>query len=234
MSDVRQDITAALQRELGSSLETGDLDVTEDDGVIRLRGTVRDIEAKRRALQIAVAASGTRRIRDDLHLPRDERQSDAHIVELLDMALRTDSAFQGIPIDCDRQPQPDRNGSWVQVEAHDGVLRMEGQVPTLTHRRLAEVMAWWTPGSVDVDNRLHVQPPEQDNDHEIADVVRHVFDKDRAIDAELITVLVRDAVVILRGHVDSHEQAERAERHCWYVPGVHDVRNELRVAGGAE
>jgi osmotically-inducible protein OsmY len=227
MSELLEDIRSALERELGPALEQAD--VRREDDVIRLHGTVLDIEAKRKALQIAADAAGTRRIRNALRLRGHSDVGDGRIAALLDEALRTDSAFRGIPVDCDRRPQPDRNGDWISLHAEHGVVRLDGEAPVAQARHLAEVMAWWTPGVVDVDNRLHVHPPETDNDGEIADVVRLVFDKDLAIDAETINVLVRDSIVTLGGHAASSEQAARAERNCWFVPGVHDVRNQLQV-----
>jgi osmotically-inducible protein OsmY len=228
MSEQTEQVKAALQHALGAALEAVDV-VPDVDDVIRLVGTVRDIEAKRKALHVAIEAAGTRRVKNALHLPGNHDLTDDRIAELLDEALRTDSVFGGIPVDRDRQPQPDQHGNWIGIHTEHGVLRMDGQVPSLSHRRFAEVMAWWTPGVVDVDNRLHVHPPEEENDGEIADVLRLVFDKDQALDAETIKVLVRHAVVTLGGHVASEEQAARAERNCWFVPGVHDVRNELQI-----
>jgi osmotically-inducible protein OsmY len=233
MTDSTAAIVAALRRELGADLQDDTDVIMDDDEVIHLRGSVRRISAKRRALRIAAQAAGTQRIRNELRLRGGDEdiqpQSDERLAALLDEALRADSAFQGMPLAQHARPQPDADGNWLSVEAIEGVLRLDGQVPSLSHRRLAEVMAWWIPGVLDVVNHLRVQPAERDDDGEIADVIRLVFDKDTALDAGSINPQVEDAVVVLRGYVSTAEQAERAERNCWFIPGVREVRNELSM-----
>jgi osmotically-inducible protein OsmY len=221
-------IRAALERELGDACKPCEVSV-DGDGLIRLRGAVDDIRTKRRALHVAIEAAGTRSVKNDLTLVSVDPQPDDRIADLLDMALRSDSVFQGIPLQHDRQPQPDRHGDWICLHVENGVVRLSGEVPSLSHRRFAEVLAWWTPGVVNVDNRLHVHPPEEENDGEISDLVHMVFEKDTTIDAELLQVRSRNAVVTIYGPAASAEQAARAERNCWYVPGVHDVRNQLEI-----
>jgi osmotically-inducible protein OsmY len=81
----------------------------------------------------------------------------------------------------------------------------------------------------DVDNHLHVRPPEEDHDEEISDAVRLVLDKEPAMDAEQISIVTRDREVTLRGAVFSEDQKRVAAQDCWYIPGVHAVHNNLQV-----
>ncbi|MBA2409882.1 MAG: BON domain-containing protein [Gammaproteobacteria bacterium] len=109
------------------------------------------------------------------------------------------------------------------------LIKVTGEVKSLSHRRFAEVLLWWVPGSCDVYNRLHVRPPQVDSDEEITDVVRMVFDKEPALDAEQISVVTRDSEVTLRGAVATETQKLRAVRDVWYIPGVHAVHDGLEV-----
>ena len=108
-------------------------------------------------------------------------------------------------------------------------MELEGTVPSLTHKRLAGVLAWWVPGSMDVINSLEVDPPEDDNEDEICDAVKLVLEKDRLVDAFKVRVAARDWVVTLDGTVSSEGEKAAAEKDAWYVWGVNEVKNNLSV-----
>lgn len=108
-------------------------------------------------------------------------------------------------------------------------MTLSGTIPSLSHKRLAGVLAWWVPGTRDVRNDLNVVPPEGDDDGELNDAVHIVLDKDPLIDSSGVQVQVQDGVVALHGLVSKHGDRDMAERDAWYVEGVRDVRNELSV-----
>jgi osmotically-inducible protein OsmY len=103
-------------------------------------------------------------------------------------------------------------------------------VPSLSHKRLAGVLAWWVPGSREVINGLAVEPPQADSDDEITDAVRLVLDKDRFVPADQIRVRTRGRVVTLEGIVANQTLCELAECDAWYVFGVDRVVNHLQVS----
>jgi osmotically-inducible protein OsmY len=109
----------------------------------------------------------------------------------------------------------------------DGVVTLDGQVSSLSHKRLAGVLAWWVPGSRDVVNGLEVAPIQEDSDDEIAEALKLVLEKDPLINAYRIRVTVRSAVVILEGLVVNNAESEIAEMDAWYVFGVDRVVNRL-------
>ena len=43
---------------------------------------------------------------------------------------------------------------FVEFAVEDGIVTLDGEVPSLTHKRLAGVFAWWVPGSRDVINGM--------------------------------------------------------------------------------
>lgn len=229
MTDIAKRIQAALEIDPAINVEQDKIEVIEGDEIC-LEGTVTGIAAKRRALHVAREAAGTPRIMDHIRLSDGQRKNDDELREDADRMLRGDSDFQDIPVGRGQKPDNAGEDKWIVVMAQDGAIRLEGTVPSLGHRRLAEVLAWWVPGVADVDNRLHVQPPEEDNEGELRDALDLVLDKDQALDMQTINLLVRDGKVTLAGNVLSQEQRERAERNCWYVPGVHDVDNRLEIA----
>ena len=115
----------------------------------------------------------------------------------------------------------------IDVMVNDGVVTLDGQVSSLSHKRLAGVLAWWVPGSRDVVNGLEVVPVQEDSDDEIAEAVKLVLEKDPLINAYRIRVTVRADVVTLEGLVVNNAESEMAEMDAWYVSGVDRVVNRL-------
>jgi osmotically-inducible protein OsmY len=221
-------IRAALERDTAINLHRYPIQVHHDDAV-RLEGTVEDIEAKRRTVQIAHQLAGNAGIDDRLRLEVARPRPDDELRQAVVHTLMQEPAFVELQL-LEERTAAHPSEDWIRVSAHDGVVMLEGVVESLSHRRLAEVLSWWTPGTADVDNRLHVQPPERDSDDEIADVIRMVLEKEPAIAAAQIQIGVADRVVSLRGWVHSEENRRIAAWDCWYIPGVHDVQNQIEVA----
>jgi osmotically-inducible protein OsmY len=117
----------------------------------------------------------------------------------------------------------------IVVAVDDGVVTLNGEVPSLTHKRLAGVLAWWVPGSRDVINGLEEVPPEEDNDDELIDAVRLVLEKDPFVNASKISVHSKDWIVTLEGLVPNDTMKQMAERDAWYVLGVKRVINRIEV-----
>lgn len=222
-------VRAALEHEPDVNLHRDQIAISAD-GVIRLEGEVENIMVKRRALQIARRAADGLPVEDRLRLRvRFDRDGD----ELLQAVLRTlteEPVFQGFAIGAGGgQPPPRDQKDWLRAEVDGNLVRLHGVAWSLSHRRMAEVLAWWVPGTADVDNRIRVQPAEQDTDDELTDAIRLVFDKDPSLDAQKIHVSTHDGEVTLEGDVTSEENRRIAAFDCWYIPGVHTVRNTLEI-----
>jgi osmotically-inducible protein OsmY len=127
-----------------------------------------------------------------------------------------------------RRAVPEPAGS-ILVQVNDGVVTLNGEVPSLTHKRLVGVLAWWVPGSRDVINGLEEVPPEEDNDDELIDAVHIVLEKDPFVNASQIHVSSKDWVVTLEGLVPTEGMKQMAERDAWYVLGVKSVINKIEV-----
>ncbi len=110
-----------------------------------------------------------------------------------------------------------------------GVVTLDGIVPSLAHKRLAGVLAWWVPGVRDVVHGLEVVPPEEDSDDEVSDAVRLVLEKDPLVDAGQLGVATRRGVVTLSGVVRCDVERRAAERDAWCVFGVDGVKSAIQV-----
>ncbi|TVP54605.1 MAG: BON domain-containing protein [Halomonadaceae bacterium] len=231
MSELSKQIRARLEHDPAVNLHASDLVITDAE-VVHLKGVVPDIRAKRKAWRIASELAQGKGVNDELRLQSDLKEGDDRLAEALDLALRKDSIFHTLLIrNLNAGDEPlERDSNGIELSAADGVLAMAGQVPSLSHRRLAEVNAWWTPGVVDVDNRLQLQWPEEENDDEISDTLLLVMEKDWFLHGHEIRVQVRNKEVTLLGRVASSALSQRAEWDCWYVPGVREVHNSLTVS----
>jgi osmotically-inducible protein OsmY len=223
-------ILAALEHDPEVHVHQQPIRVTFD-GTLRLEGEVADIVAKRKALRIAARVAGTESIDDRIRVRPGSSRSDADILRSALDALAQEGAFRNLVVRARGGAHPDHS-DYIEVDVRDGVVRLAGDVGSLSHRRLAEVIAWWIPGSRDVDNRLRVHPPEQETDDEITDVVRLVLDKDPTIDAAQLRVTTRNHEITLEGVVHSEEIRHIAAEDCWYIPGVHAVHNRIQVRAG--
>ena len=68
-------------------------------------------------------------------------------------------------------------------------------------------------------------------DDELREEVEDALFYDTWVDAEAITVSVKDGVVTLRGELPSFEEVRYATDDAWDVDGVVGVRSELTVRG---
>ena len=219
-------LLAALEKDADINLHESPIRVTYH-GTLRLEGEVANIIVKRKARRIAMQLSGLSDIEDHLLLRPGERRSGKALQDAALDALSQEPAFRDIVVKA--SPATDGGAQCIAVSALDSVLRLDGQVGSLSHRRLAEVIAWWVPGSCDVHNHMRVKPAEKDNDDEITDAVLMVLEKDPMLHAETLTVHTRGREVTLSGAVHSDEQRRMAIYDCWYVPGVHEVHDRMRV-----
>ena len=219
-------LLAALEKDPDINLHESPIHVTYHDS-LRLEGEVANIIVKRKARRIAVQLSGLPDVEDRLLLRPGERRTGKALLDAVTGALSQEPAFRDIAVH--GAGDDASGGDWIRVDVQDCVVRLEGQVRSLSHRRLAEVIAWWVPGSCDVHNHMRVKPAEKDNDDEITDAVLMVLEKDPLLHAETLSVHTKDRAVTLSGAVHSEEQRRMAIYDCWYVPGVHEVHDRMQV-----
>lgn len=219
-------LMAALEQDADINLHESRVHVSYH-GTLRLEGEVANIIVKRKARRIAMQLSGLADIEDHLRLRAGERRAGKALQDAAVDALSQEQAFLYVTVGHGQPKQAVEQ--WIGVSAVDCVVRLDGQLGSLSHRRLAEVIAWWVPGCCDVHNHLRVKPAEKDNDDEISDAVRMVLEKDPMLYAETLGVHTHNREVTLSGSVHSDEQRRMAIYDCWYVPGVHGVHDRLRV-----
>jgi len=210
----------------------------DGDGVATIDAEVDTIAVKRLALERIAAIPGIGGVIDRLRVRPATSMSDDGILDHLRKAYYQEPAFRqlalkerrGVDVKLVRDGLPGYNGE-VEIEVSDGVVTLNGSVPSLAAKRLAGVLAWWVPGSRDVVNGITVDPPEEDGPINIEEAVRIALDKDPLVNASQVRVGVRGRAVRLTGWAPSASSRDAAERDAWYVFGVDDVINEILTGG---
>lgn len=230
-----KEIRAAFEREPRVHVHRNHIRMGFMGDALLIEGEVGEIAAKKLALELAggFAASD---IKDRLHLIPAERVGDGALRNSVTNALLEEPTLRNCAIrvwlkgqeETARETQTEPGGT-LHVFVENGIVTLEGQVLSLSHKRLAGVLAWWSPGCRDVINELAVSPPEEDSDDEINDAVRLVLEKDHQLPAGQISVTTRDRVVTLEGLVFQETERKQADSDAWYVLGVRNVVNKIEL-----
>ena len=244
---ILKEVRAALEREPRVSFDRRPIKIVfnDVDETVTLQGEAPDIAAKKLALELAAAVPGVRGVVDRIRVTPGEKMSDEEIRNHIRDAFIQESAFSNCVISVQTKkgfelfndPAEKRGdmriivggGMALQEGRDEGVVLLEGQAPSLSHKRLAGALAWWVPGSRDVLNCLEVVPPEEDNDGEITDAVKLILSKDPFVDDVEILVTTRNRIVTLDGAVESEGEKNMTEFDAWFVFGVDKVINNIQV-----
>lgn len=235
--DLAQSVRAALEADIRVNIARYPVRVdATTDGAIVLEGELSDVAARKSALSVAAGVPGVRGIVDRLRIVAATPRGDGEIRDSLVKFIEKESELSNCTlrvrlegrVDTLHDAGRDAFGE-IEAEIKSGVITLNGQVLSLTHKRMLGVLAWWTPGCRDVINGIAVVPEEQDSDDEIVDAVRIALEMDPMLKAETIAVQCRDAVVTLEGDVRTEEGRRQAELDAWYVFGIERVVNRLRL-----
>jgi osmotically-inducible protein OsmY len=234
-AQVLDKVRKALASEPRLDLRRFPFSLAFDGAVLTMAGEVRDIAAKKLALEHAAAIPEVAGIVDRVRVKPAQEMGDREIRDHLANAFQGEPALADLTLIARDGAQavvlhrPDEAPGRIEFSVADGVVTLDGQVPTLARKRLAGVLAWWVPGSREVVNGMAVEPPEADSPDAIEDAVALVLERDPFVDASQIRVGVRHAVVHLTGLVPSVSEREMAEFDAWYVFGVDNVINDIEV-----
>lgn len=206
------------------------------DDAVCLEGEVEDIAAKRLALELAASVDGVDDVVDRLRLTPSEHKGDGAIRDSVCNFLLSQSELRtcGLRAGGNGRAETLRNtpedaAGEIEVGVEDGVITLEGSVISLSHKRIAGVLAWWTPGCRDVVNKLAIVPSEEDNDDEVADALRLVLEMDPLVQADSIAAKAENYTVTLEGQVRTDVERRRAEFDAWALFAVDKVVNHLEV-----
>lgn len=233
---VLKQVQAAIERAAPRNGQHPPISLSYCAGTVELAGEVADIAVKKLALQAAAGVSGVSAVSDRLRVDAGPPQGDGATRDAVCTVLLGAIDFRNCSLhvrvkgrrEILRDAGSEAAGS-IEVAVVDGVVVLAGRVLSLSHKRLAGVLAWWSPGCRDVVNELAVMPAEEDNDDEIVDALQLVFETDPALHGARIAIASRDRVVTLEGVVANAGDRRRAELDAWYLDSVAGVVNRLEV-----
>ncbi|MDB5096686.1 MAG: transporter [Cyanobacteria bacterium RYN_339] len=188
--------------------------VDVDAGSVALHGEVEQLAEKRLAINLVRQLREVGEVRDRLRLPPSSEFTDVQIVQHIVDALIQD---------------PNLHEQQVRVASIDGLVTLTGWTNSLEEKRLMGLAGWWVPGVVDLDNRIEVIPAQPGHEGDLVDIIRLAFEKDVLVDPSLIGVKAQGNAVTLVGTARSVEERMAAEHDCYYIWGVEEVHNLLRV-----
>ena len=235
--EILKRVQAALETEPRIRLHQFPIRLDVAAGTVCLEGEVEDIAARRLALRVAREAAGSNELIDRLHIVPSDPRGDGEILDALEQSLLRECDLKNCTlrrgekrrVEILHEAVGDDSCGNILFSVADGVITLEGHVISLSHRRVAEVLAWWVPGCRQVVNCLQVVPAEEDHDHELNDAVRLVLELDPLVHADQIGVVTSLGVVTLQGVVPRRDERSRAELDAWYVSGIHEVINRIEV-----
>jgi osmotically-inducible protein OsmY len=239
VENVIKSIAADLERDTRVDLHQYPIRVDFREQAIVLEGVVGSIAAKRIARNAAHRHAGHRAVLDRLRVAVPLSEGPGHLRDEVVNLLQSEPVFN----DCDltvrdgdaleviRVGRSDWGEQRIEIAVTDSTVHLSGRVISLSHRRLAEVLAWWAAGCESVENLLHVGPPERETDDELVDAVRLVLARDPLVHAGQLFVRAEKGVVTLEGSVASDEERQLAVLDAWYVCGIQDVADRIQVRG---
>jgi osmotically-inducible protein OsmY len=202
-----------------------EVQVSVDQGIVTLRGTVDSWQEKQLSAQVARSVKGIKAVKNELSFTVTEQRLDHEIAMDITRRLAADM--------------------WVDeylitVDVHAGKVTLKGDVGSAMEKSRAVVDAWVTGvRSVDASGldvkwwarepmrRTHPFTPQADDD--IASAIRAAWSHDPRVSMFHPKLEVDKGVVTLTGRVDNLAAKQAAAEDAKNTVGVWRVRNHLRV-----
>ena len=265
VEEVRDDardgwITTKIQAQYfaDADVKARQIDVTTDNGVVTLAGTVDDENARKQAVEIAKNTDGVVRVEDRLATGPVATTGTSTTREAGETVERTadragdavSSAWVTTKIQSQYFADDVVKGRRIDVTTNNGVVSLSGTVESEAERQKALQIARNTEGVRRVEDRLGVAPQgttagaatrdttreqadrdltEQMSDAGITARVQSKFFLDDTVKARNINVNTAGGVVTLEGQVTGEHEKEHATSLARSVDGVKDVQDRLQV-----
>lgn len=210
-SRIQNAVESELLLDTGVASEQIDIYVAE--GIATLSGSVDNILAKDRAVDLARSIKGVRSVVDQIEVIPVTR-SDRQIRRDIQSAMVTDPAVESFD---------------VQATVLNGVVTLTGEVDSYAEKQLAVTAAKGVAGVRGVTSEIDVTADFERTDAEIQTDVEGRLEASTRVDSSLITATVQDRAVKLSGTVGSAAERSVAETVAWTVGAKSVDASDLEV-----
>ncbi|HEY5617806.1 MAG TPA: BON domain-containing protein [Vicinamibacterales bacterium] len=210
--ELQQNVQNALDWE--PSIESTDIGISVDNGIVTLRGDVPSYAEKSAAERVALRVYGVKAVANDINvrlISRYER-TDTEIAQAAVSALKWNTT---VPADK------------VNLTVSDGWITLTGTVDWQYQRDNAARTVRDLTGVKGVRNNITLKPHVQAGD--VQAKIEAAFKRSAEIDARRVNVTASDGNIILTGNVRSWAERQEAERAAWAAPGVRQVEDRITV-----
>ena len=210
---IKQDVENKLEFE--PAINSKNIMVTVDEGIVTLSGTVKNYYEKLLAENAAKNVRGVKGVAEELRIDTgaSKIRSDTEIVNSVNNSLSWHAML----------PTED-----IKVVVENGIVKLSGEVEHLYQRNAAESAVRFLYGVKGVINNITVKPPIKAQD--IKSKITSEFQRNAVLDAKKIDVEVTGGTVVLKGFVRSWLEIKEATDAAWKIPGVTHVDNQLSVS----
>jgi osmotically-inducible protein OsmY len=185
------------------------LDVSVEEGVVAVSGTIDNLLARDRAIEIIASIRGVRGIVDRIEVV-PVKQTETQIRKNLLTAYALNPVIEVLEID---------------FSILGDIVELNGTVDSWTEKQLAERTAKGVKGIAKIINNIVVEPKQKRPADEIEAEIQKRFEIDPVIDEDNVSVMVEDGRVILEGRLGTIAAVRKAYEKA-HVNGVAGVNME--------
>lgn len=188
--------------------------VRVDDAEVSLSGTVDSYYEKITAGNEAWSVTGVVDVDNNLKVDYSKSLADAAIQDSILNQLIWNSAVEAEDI---------------TVHVVNGIVTLNGTVDSYWQKVRAEEISERIYGVISIDNRLAVVPTDDFSDERIADRINSTIADNYRVEADNVTVKVKDGKVTLSGEVDDYLAKTAAEDAAIFTRGVRVIVNNIEI-----
>jgi len=199
------------QLEWQPEIESKDISVRADQGLVTLTGFVHTYPERLAAEKASKSVYGVKAVANDIEVKTMTR-TDPEIARDILEAIRLDLT---IPDDL------------AKVTVRAGLVTLEGVAEWHFQREAAERCARNVIGVRSLINQIQIKPQPSTGDVRLR--IEEALRRSAEVDARRIDVSLHDGAVTLSGNVHSWFEKEEAHRAAWAAPGVSRVIDHISV-----
>jgi osmotically-inducible protein OsmY len=211
-----RDLQRAVMDELSwePGVKASDIKVSVKDGVVTLTGFVDNYPAKLWAERAVKRLSGVKSVADEIKVrpPDSSERMDTDLARAAENVLDWNVYVPN---------------NRIKLTVEDGWISLDGTVDWQFQKLAAEKAVSHLTGVKGITNRVALVPKTSAAD--VKSKIEMALERSAKVDAQGITVELRENKVILNGNVRSWAEREEAERAVWAAPGVLEVEDHIRI-----